>query len=253
LLFVGIGAVAVGIVGGTWIGLGLTTDPRQSRRLRCLLLLSMAYVTTLSAVGLNRAASAELAAHGQDGTDHHHAAVACRPTSAQTAAAASLVADTRRGLARFADLRAARAAGYAPHVRARESLKHYFNAAYVTDGRVLDPTRPEGLLYAHTTRGPVLVAAVYLMNRAGEPGPAVGGCLAQWHAHQNHCSSSAAKGLIDGVRRRDGSCPPGQVPWATPPMLHTWIIDLPGGPFVAHVGARAVFGQLHATPRPSSE
>jgi hypothetical protein len=137
-------------------------------------------------------------------------------------------------------------------VRARETLKHYFNAAYVTDGRVLDPARPEGLLYAHTAQGPVLVAAVYLMNRAGEPGPAIGGCLTEWHTHDNFCSSDPANGVIDGVRRRSGWCPAGQVPWAAPPMLHAWLIDVPGGPFVAHAKAAAVFARLHATPRPSS-
>jgi hypothetical protein len=285
LLFAGIVAVAVGTVSATWTLLGITPDPRRSRRARCLLVLSIAYLTGLSAVGLDRAARAELAAHGHGGAGHAqmnravsvevaahehgaghvhasgghdeasaraHATGSCQPTSAQRGTATKLVADTRRGAARFVDLQDARRVGYAPHVRANKSVKHYFNPAHVTDGRVLDPARPEGLLYAHTTRGPVLVAAVYLMNRAGEPGRAVGGCLTQWHAHDTHCSSDPANGLIDGVRRRGGRCPPGQVPWATPAMLHTWVIDLPGGPFAGHVGSSVVFGQLHATPRPSS-
>jgi hypothetical protein len=279
LLFAGLVTVAVGMVGATWTRLGLTTDPRRSFLARCLLLFSVVYLATVSVLVLNRAASAELAAHGH-GADHvhasgghegasagqihasggheeasagaPHAAGSCQPTPAQRGAATRLVADTRRGAARFVDLRDARTAGYAPHVLALESVKHYFNPDYVTDGRVLDPGRPEGLLYAHTTGGPVLVAAVYLMNTAGEPGRAVVSCLTQWHAHENHCSSDPAKGLIDGVRRRGGRCPPGQVPWATPPMLHTWLIDLPQGPFAAHVGVRAVFDQLHANPRPSS-
>jgi hypothetical protein len=274
LLLVGIVTVAVGMVGAAWSGLGLTTDPRRSRRARSLLLLSMAYVTTLSVVTLDRAANAEAAAHGR-GAGHVHAAGSdeagaghahasghdevspgehvtgsCQPTSAQVAAARKLVADTRGGLTRFADLRDARRAGYAPHVRARRATKHYFKAAYVTDGRVLDPTRPEGLLYAHTARGPVLVAAVYLMNRAGEPGREVGGCLTRWHVHDELCSSDPAKGLISGARSRGGRCPPGQVAWAAPPFLHAWTIDVPGGPFAEHVANRDVFGQLHATPRP---
>jgi hypothetical protein len=119
----------------------------------------------------------------------------------------------------------------------------------VTDGRVLDPTRPEGLLYAHTNRGPVVVAAVYLMNHAGEPGGAVGGCLTHWHEHHELCSSDPAKGKITGVRNQQGRCPPGQVPWAAPPMLHTWVIDIPGGPFTHRVSGDAVFRQLRATPR----
>jgi hypothetical protein len=261
-LFIGILTVAVGMVGAAWTGLGLTTDPRRARRARSLLLLSMAYITSLSVVTLDRAANAEAAAHGHGAGHVHalghdeaspgeHATGSCQPTSAQVAAANKLVADTRGGLARFVDLRDALAVGYAPHRRAREAIKHYFNPTYVTDGRVLDPARPEGLLYAYTTRGPVVVAAVYLMNRAGEPGRAVGGCLTQWHVHDNLCSSDPANGMITGLRTRGGRCPPGQVSWAAPPMMHTWIINIPGGPFAHQVPASAAFRQLHATPRPS--
>jgi hypothetical protein len=263
LLFLGIVAAAVGVVGATWIRLAASIDPPRSRRARGLLLLSVAYISALSAVGLHRAATAEVAAHGPEvaapghGPDHVHATDlatgACQATPAQWAAAARLLADTRRAAARFRGLRDARTAGYAPHRLIPQRVKHYFNPAYVTDGRVLDPARPEGLLYAHTTRGPVLVAAVYLMNRAGEPGRAVGGCLTPWHAHAELCSSDPAGGRIDGVRGRGGRCPPGQVPWAAPPMLHAWLILLPDGPFVDHVvDGQAVFSQLHASPRPSS-
>jgi hypothetical protein len=252
LLFVGIVAVAVGMVGATWTLLGHTSDPRRSRRARGLLVLGVAYFTTLSVVTLSRAETAESAALAL-GTGHVHAAGLCRPTLAQLGAAGRLVADTRQDVGRFADLRDARTAGYAPHVRAVRSTMHYFNAAYVIDGRVLDPTRPEGLLYAHTTHGPVMVAAVYLMNRADEPGRAVGGCLTEWHAHDNFCSSDPANGRITGVLDRDGRCPPGQVRWPAPPMLHSWVIDLPDGPFAAHVGTDTVFRQLHATPRPSAD
>jgi hypothetical protein len=263
LLFLGLVAAAVGVVGAAWIRFGVTVDPRRSRRARGVLLLSVAYITALSAVGLSRAASAELAAHGQ-GPDHvhatghatghetAHATGACRATPAQRGAAARLLAGTRRAAAgRFLDLRDARTAGYAPHGPNPKSVKHYFSPAYVTDGRVLDPARPEGLVYAHTTRGPVLVAAVYLMNRAGEPAREVGGCLTRWHTHANLCSSDPANGRIDGALDRDGRCPRGQVPWASPAMLHTWMIELPDGPFATHVDGAAIFYLLRASPRPS--
>jgi hypothetical protein len=245
LLFVGIVMVGVGMVGALWVRLGLTNDARRSRRARAMLVLSMAYITALSMVALNRAAGTEAAAH-------EHAAGFCQPTSAQLRAAEELVTDTRQGLARFADLRDGLAAGYAPHHHGREAVKHYFNPAYVTDGRVLDPTRPEGLMYAYTDRGPVLVAAVYMMNRAGEAGIVVGGCLTHWHSHTNLCSTDPAKGMVTGIHRWGGRCPRGQVPWAAPPMLHVWVISVPGGPFVHRVDTGDVFGQLHATPRPSS-
>jgi hypothetical protein len=278
LLFVGIVEVAVGMFGATWTLFGLSMDPQRSRPARFLLLVSMAWITSLSVVALNQAAIAETAAHerGADrvhasghvsdheasaghihasshgkGSPHEHATGSCQPTSAQSAAATRLIADTRRGLARFADLRDARAAGYGPHLRVREAIKHYFNPAYVTDGRVLDPARPEGLLYAYTARGPVVVAAVYLMNRAGQPGRAIGGCLTRWHTHHNLCSSDPARGMITGLHRPGGRCPRGQVPWAAPPMLHTWVIDIPGRSFAHKISASAVFRQLHATQRPS--
>jgi hypothetical protein len=252
------------MAGALWARLGLAADPRRPRRARALLL-GMAYVTALSVTSLNRAAVAE-AAHAH-GAGHVHAAGvdlglaaghddegqdaadSCRPTASQLLAAAALVADTRRALTRFADLPDALAAGHAPHRREPQAVGHYFIATYVTDGRVLDPTRPEGLLYAFTDRGPVVVAAVYLMNRPDEPGRAVGGCLTRWHGHGNLCSSDPAHGLITGVLDESGRCPPGQVPWAVPPMLHTWVIDIPG-PFARHAGISTVFRQLHATPRP---
>ena len=245
MLFVGIVTVAVGMVGAVWVRLGLINDARRSRRARAMLVLSMAYITALSTVALNRAAGTEAAAH-------EHATGFCQPTSAQVRAATELVTDTRQGLARFADLRNGLAAGYAPHNHRREAIKHYFNPNYVTDGRVLDPARPEGLMYAYTDRGPVVVAAVYMMNRVGEEGIAVGGCLTHWHSHTNLCSTDPANGIIAGMRRRGGPCPRGQVPWAAPPMLHAWVISVPGGPFAHRVDTGDVFGQLHAIPRPSS-
>jgi hypothetical protein len=35
-------------------------------------------------------------------------------------------------------------------------------------------------------------------------------------------------------------------------MLHTWVVDVPGGPFATHVQTAAIFRQLRATSRPSS-
>jgi hypothetical protein len=68
---------------------------------------------------------------------------------------------------------------------------------------VLDPARPEGLLYGRTDHhGLVLIGAFYLME-PGEHGPQPGGCLTTWHTHNGN-----------GIE-----------------MLHVWTVDMPGGPF----------------------
>jgi hypothetical protein len=263
LLFIGVLTLASGTVGAAWTWLGVALNPRQSGLARRVLVVAVILATSVSLVTLRWAAGAESAAyvdeaghvhqHGaEEAGSHEHSTTPCQPTPAQQQAASKLVADTKRGLVRYVDLHDALAAGYAPHHHGREVVKHYFNPAYVTDGRVLDPARPEGLMYAFTDRGPVLVAAVYLMNHAGEPGKAVGGCLTQWHTHDNLCSTNPAKGTITGLHRPGGPCPPGQVPWAAPPMMHTWTIDVPGGPFAHHFTVSPVFQQLRAHPRPST-
>jgi hypothetical protein len=128
-------------------------------------------------------------------------------------------------------------------------IKHYFDLAAILDGQILDPTKPEGLMYAHTDRGPVLVAAVWMMREPREPGEAVGGCLTRWHEHDNLCSADPSRGLITGLREPGGACAQGQEPWRPPVMLHTWIVDVPGGPFAHHVDTGTVLWEIGATPR----
>lgn len=200
-------------------------------------------------------------------TDHGPEASACSPSVQDLYGASALVTDTKRDLRGFANLEAARAAGFSPHHNRPENIKHYFNPEFILDDRVLDPTRPEGLMYAHTDRGPVLVAAVWMMRHEGEPGDAVGGCLTGWHAHDNLCSPEhavrrepfdggsgyiPAKGLIIGTRQHDGSCPEGQAPLRAPAMMHTWVVNNVGGPFAGEAKRSAIFRQLNAQPIPST-
>ncbi|MCA1691070.1 MAG: hypothetical protein LC733_02310, partial [Actinobacteria bacterium] len=154
----------------------------------------------------------------------------CRPTKAQIVAAEKLIADTKAGTARYAaSMYAASADGYVgPSTPA--TTDHYSNGAYSGDGRVLDPTRPESLMYTLTSRGPVLVGVMYLMNVPGEFGPEVGGCLTRWHVHTNVCLSTATfqpvQEMVEGQ-----ACPVGTFHFIPPPALHVWLIDVPGGRF----------------------
>src|SRR5262249_47269436 len=102
---------------------------------------------------------------------------------AEQAAAAELVATVKRDTARFADLDAALAAGYQLPAVSEGMAVHLENKAYKNDGRVLDPQRPETLVYAISGGRATLLGALFVMERGGQPGPAVGGPITHWHAH----------------------------------------------------------------------
>jgi hypothetical protein len=80
---------------------------------------------------------------------------------------------------------------------------HYINPDEVQSPAVLDPNRPEGIIY----EGHRVIGAVFIMPRVEDTGPRIAGCLTGWHRH------------VDA----DGQ--------PTPEAMHVWIVDRPGGPF----------------------
>ena len=160
------------------------------------------------------------------GVMHDHGA-AVAVTDAELEAATRLVADTKAGVARFGDLEAAKADGYYEVAPPRNGLVHYLNSAYNRDGRILDPERPESLIYLDLTDGSwMLVGAMYRMPAPDQPGPRVGGPLTAWHSHNNLCR---AEGRVVAVAV-DGACRRG-VLGSTPEMLHVWLVENPDGVF----------------------
>jgi len=150
------------------------------------------------------------------------------PTAAERAAADQLVLAARVALARYADPAVAAADGY--RVKGLAGLDfHASNAAYEHDGRVLDPARPETLVYAVAPDGrPVLLGAMFLMPNMRHPGPTIGGPLTVWHAHEHVCFSLTPPGLA-GLLSPLGMCPIGSIDVPlTPEMIHIWIV--PGAP-----------------------
>ena len=150
------------------------------------------------------------------------------PTPAERAAAADLVLAARAALARYADPAVAAADGY--HVNGIAGMDfHASNPAYENDDRILDPARPETLVYAVAPDGrPVLMGAMFLMPKIGRPGPTIGGPLTMWHAHQHICLSLTPPSL-SGVLSPLGTCPVGSIDMPlTAEMIHIWIV--PGAP-----------------------
>jgi hypothetical protein len=150
------------------------------------------------------------------------------PTAEEQRAARELLTAARLALARYGDPRVAAADGY--KVEGLSGLDfHAPNPEYEKDGRVLDPARPETLVYAVAPDGrPVLMGALFQMPDMKEPGPTIGGPLTVWHAHEHICISVTPFGLT-GLLSPLGGCPflSIDVP-LTAEMIHIWIV--PGAP-----------------------
>lgn len=148
-------------------------------------------------------------------------------TPQQAAAADLLYRRTRDTLARYADPAVARRDGYRVGV-IRGTDQHVDNPAFLEDGRVLDPTRPETLVYAAGPRGPVLLGAMFQTPGIGRPGPTPAGRLLVWHAHEQVCFGGVPIGLA-GLTDPFGVCPALSVTVPlTNEMVHVWTV--PGAP-----------------------
>ena len=161
------------------------------------------------------------------------------PTQAQQAAATELYEKTVLAIRPYQDWRQAWAAGYRPGGSQALPSTHWMNQAYVKSGYVMDPQHPQGLVYANTHHGPVLLGAMFQMPRLGEFGPDPGGPLTAWHEHQNVCFTPF--GLEFSLMTPYANCPLGAIDISAPPMLHVWIVDNPkGGPFAVDVDSAVV-------------
>jgi hypothetical protein len=160
------------------------------------------------------------------------------PTPQQESAAAQLYAVTRNAIAPYEDWRKAWAAGYRPGGPANMPSTHWMNDAYTKAGYVMDPNRPQGLVYANTRRGPVLLGAMFQMQHIGQFGPDPGGPLTAWHQHENICITPL--GFEFSLMTPFAVCPFGAIDISVPPMLHVWIVDNPSGPFAVDIDPRAV-------------
>jgi len=141
------------------------------------------------------------------------------PTEREVAATAIVWYATALSLARYEDPAAAIADGYAADTIVGLDT-HAPNAAYLEDGRILDPMRPENLIYAESPAGPVLLGAMFEMPPGTGRAPGFGGPLAVWHGHEQICFS--VMGLA-GLVSPFGGCPLGSVIIGrTGEMLHAW-------------------------------
>ena len=150
-----------------------------------------------------------------------------QPTASQQAAAVALVDQTVAAAAPYKSLAAAKAAGYIPVTKSGARIVHYINPAIYREGIDISPTAIPALVYANTSHGAVLLAAMYLMPKTGgSTPPQPGGCLTQWHIHTDLCFSSGKVVGNDSA----GACTNGSVNKVSQPMMHVWMTPITGGP-----------------------
>ena len=174
---------------------------------------------------------------------HAHAGALVQSTNAvatpqQVAAAQLLYDETATAIAPYKDWHVAWAAGYRPGPADAATSTHWTNQTNVDHGYVLDPHRPQGLVYANTHHGPVLLGAMFQMKHLNQFGPDPGGPLTAWHQHENICLTPF--GLELSFMTPFAVCPVGAIDFSAAPMLHVWIVDNPGGQFAIDIDSAVV-------------
>ena len=132
-------------------------------------------------------------------------------TPEQQAAAENLVAVTLLRLPKWSDPEYALANGFRSIGDGGTGTEHFVNQEFMSDDVILDPDRPESLVWDTKSGGRRLVAAMYMTERGLplEQVPNIGGKLMQWHTHENLCYN--AEGKVRGITNAKGECPAGLV------------------------------------------
>lgn len=153
------------------------------------------------------------------------------PTQAQVAATNQLVAQTTSGIAQYADVNVAIAAGYTAATRTDIPVVHMINRKDFSNTPLANPAAPQALVYAHKGSTWVLLGAMFMTDAQCKEGPDIGGSLTDWHAHANLCFG--AGGTVTGNHPdAAGQCPAGETTHATPFMLHVYTVaNNTSGPF----------------------
>ncbi len=111
---------------------------------------------------------------------------------------------------------------------------HYQRDDYMLDDVVLDPQRPEVLMYYRTpSQGKQLVGFMFFAEDRGKRGPQFGGPMTIWHYHIWRDPQCVVDETIAVGFAQDGHCERGQPFHRSREMIHVWLIDHPEGPFAS--------------------
>lgn len=160
--------------------------------------------------------------------------------------AADLIVDTARDLPRWATVDAAVADGYRSIGDEETGYEHFVNTSLLRDGKFLDSSAPESLVYRVEGTKRTLVSAMYmappLMSMEDPMLTDFAGPLMQWHVHDDLCwgVGPGFTPIVVGVTGDDGKCPPGSLNVGIDvAMVHVWVSPHQCGPFAAVEGIAA--------------
>ena len=110
--------------------------------------------------------------------------------------------------------------------------EHYVKREFITDDKILDPDRPEFLMYYETSRGPKLAGYMYMVRTPEERGPQIGGPSTIWHYHIWPDPICLYRGMFSvAMLDTNAKCREGVVGQKSPEMIHVWFIEHPDGPY----------------------
>lgn len=169
------------------------------------------------------AATAASAANPDSPTSAHTHGEEVPVTASQLRAAAELVERVAAATKKYEDIRAALADGYVQITQDLPGIAaHFYHPEYAQDGRLLDPERPESLLYAKRLDGTWrLVGVMFTSEQVTDEPPSFFGPLDVWHRHENLCFLSGGRVTVTSGA---ADCPGLFVP-VTPWNLHVWTVE----------------------------
>jgi hypothetical protein len=176
---------------------------------------------------------------GAEGATHDHSDVPNLPDTAsatpeQTAAAKDLLTRTIAATAAYRDPAAATKAGFdvqAAWDRKQKLLTaagkkagdkgavHVPNKANRTDGKILDPTAPETLIYRRSAQGKFTLVGVMFTAEKKAP-PTSYRPYVRWHTHE-----ACTGGGVRKLKPVDGKCAAGTTLRTSGAMTHLWFVD----------------------------
>jgi hypothetical protein len=175
-------------------------------------------------------------------------------TTEQSARATTLIQSTIRDTAKYASTQSAKDAGYSSIADQASGFGHYIHFGLIRDGKALDSTAPESLVYSVVNGVRTLVSVMYIAN----PNTALtdttlvnyAGGLMQWHVHRDLCwELVGGSWKVVAVTNFLGLCSKGVVDSTGAPMVHVWVTPHPCGPFAAVEGVGAGIAQASDSER----